>query len=664
LEIFGLHFRLAFTGQETCATRVIGASVSLWSNLRSPGSPGFRVKLGPEFPIENRDFPASVPGMYPKAFSALRLAGLLSSLGLFAASFAFAAETTIKVATPMAAPEWAKLERRLLAETVPAAREFTQKYYDDRGYFQYVVRWGANDGPDDALENFAGWPEFHALGASDEIRDLHLRTWNGMLRQFTEAKTVEVPAGRQGMYYKDFSVQSDWMHHGEALRSFNTMSLSMAQLPIYHQRVKTFAAMYMGEDPEAPNYDPQHKIIRSMMNGSRGPMLRKATSIDWVGDPFDVSKFVALHGENTFEQFLAHYREYTDVVGDHFLNLVATTLPLNGYLLTGEAKYKQWLTGYMDAWLDRMKQNNGIIPSYIALDGKIGGPENKWWGNAYGWGFSPVNPVTGKREDRTRIPRALVGFANALLVTGDQRYVDAWRNMIEVVNSHARTANGKKEYPSMYGAGGWYGWQNKPWDIGALEVWYWSMKSEDRPRVGRNAWVEFLEGKNPSFPETALRKDVDAIPKRLEKMRKDPLTPETRLADNAMEFNPVEPGTLLQLMWGAIPPGREGSVLASARLRYFDPARNRAGIPEDVGALVSELTADRTTVTLVNLSTTATRTVTVQGGGYGEHQILSVDVGGKTTAINASTFNVELAPGAGAVLKLGMKRYANQPKVR
>jgi hypothetical protein len=96
----------------------------------------------------------------------------------------------------------------------------------------------------------------------------------------------------------------------------------------------------------------------------------------------------------------------------------------------------------MDAWLDRMKQNGGIIPSFVDLDGTIGGPEGKWWNNAYGWGFSPINPVTGRREDRNRIPRALVGFNNALLVTGDQKYVDAWRTMIDAVNSHARESTG------------------------------------------------------------------------------------------------------------------------------------------------------------------------------------------------------------------------------
>jgi hypothetical protein len=46
-----------------------------------------------------------------------------------------------------------------------------------------------------------------------------------------------------------------------------------------------YAAMYMGDDPEAPNYDKDKKLIRSLLTGSRGPMLRKATGLDWAGDP-------------------------------------------------------------------------------------------------------------------------------------------------------------------------------------------------------------------------------------------------------------------------------------------------------------------------------------------------------------------------------------------
>ncbi|HEX6726954.1 MAG TPA: hypothetical protein VF078_06335, partial [Nitrospira sp.] len=102
---------------------------------------------------------------------------LLLVLCLLPFAFLGAAGATIDIATPMPAPEWATLERRILADSVPATKAFFAKYYDDRGYFRHFVRWGANDGPDDAFENTAGWPELHALGASDEILQLHLKSW-------------------------------------------------------------------------------------------------------------------------------------------------------------------------------------------------------------------------------------------------------------------------------------------------------------------------------------------------------------------------------------------------------------------------------------------------------------------------------------------------------
>jgi hypothetical protein len=572
------------------------------------------------------------------------------------------ADVSIRIDSHMDPPRWAILERQLLADNVPACREFFNKYFDDRGYLQCFVRWGANDGPDDAFENFNRWPELHALGASDEILQMFSKGHEGLLKQYAEARTTEVPIARQGMYYKDFIVQSDWMHHGEGLQLFNRMGLSIPMDPKYQERARRFAGFYMGEDREAPNYDPVHKIIRSMQNGSRGPMLRKATALDWVGDPFDVSRFKAEHGESTFDQFLAHYKEYSDVVGDHFLNLVATTLPMNAYLLAGEPKYKTWLLGYMDAWLDRMKQNGGIIPSFVDLDGRIGGPEGKWWNNAYGWGFSPVNPVTGKREDRNRIPRALVGFNNALLVSGDQKYVDAWRSMIDAVNSHAREIGGRKQYPTMRGDEGWYGWRDSPWNVGALEVWYWSQKPQDLARVGSSGWVSFLQGQNAAYPEQALERDIKMMQQRLGTLRRDTTPPEQRLADNMLDYNPAATDAMVQLMWGALLPGREGGLL-NARLRYFDPDRKRAGVPEDVAALVSELSDTRIVVTLINLSASQPRTVIVQGGAYGEHQLVSVTMNGKTTPIDSHLLTVRLEPGCGQKLTLRMTRYANRPTV-
>jgi len=574
-----------------------------------------------------------------------------------------AADVVLALDTPMAPTPWARLERQLLDANAPAAVEFYQKYYDDRGRVQCVLRWGADDGPDDAFENFAGWPELHALGGSDDVLRLYRQGLEGMIAQYTQAKTSEVPAGREGMYYKEFSAQADWMHHGEGLRVFNRMSLSTPDDAKYQDRARRFAGLYMGEDPAAPNYDAKHKLIRSLINGSRGPMLRKATPIDWVGDPIDIAKFTAGHNERNFDEMLAHYAEYGDVAGDSFLNLVATTLPLDAYLTTGESKYKKWIVEYMDEWISRMKQNHGIIPSFVDLDGKVGGVDGKWWGNAYGWGFSPINPVTGKRENRNRIPRALVGFNNALWVTGDRKYVDAWRNMIAAVNANAVTTNGRTEYPTMYGSGGWYGWQPQPWNVGALEVWYWSMQPQDLARIGKDPWIDYLNGTNPDYPVTALESDLRGIQTRLGRLRQDKTTAAERLADNMMDFNPVAVDALIRLTLGGLPPGRDGGLL-NARLRYFDPARRRAGLPGDVAALVSNISDTGTTVTIVNLNRTQSRAVVIQGGAYGEHRIESVETEGKSRRIDGRSLTVNLAPGAGARLVLTMRRYSEAPTAK
>ena len=607
-------------------------------------------------------------------FAAVFIAATLSACATAEPAAPAVPASTVTIDSPMAAPKWAVMERQLLAENVPAAREFFQKYFDDRGYLLCFVRWGANDGPDDAFENFNYWPELHALGASDEIVQMYMKAHEGMIRQYSEAKTTKaVPAGVDGMYYKEFSALSDWQHHGEGLQLFNRMALSVPTDPKYLERVRRFSGFYMGEDPEAPNYDPKHKIIRSMMNGSKGPLLRKATSMDWVGEPFDMTGFDALHGERNFDEFLAHYQEYHDVVGDHALNLVATTLPANAYFATGEQKYKQWVVEYADAWLARMKQNNGIIPTFVDLDGKIGGPTGKWWGNAYGWGFSPVNPVTNRRENRNRIERPIIGFNNALLLTGDQKYIDAWRDMTNAVNANARTVDGKTMYPSMYGVdlqtnpkatqAGWYGWRDRPWNVGALEVWYFSQKPEDLARVNPSPWLEYLHGRNPGFPETAMAADLARIRTRVEGIRKDQSKPDKRLADNMLDLNPVTTTSLIQLTQGGMEPDRRGN-LVNSRLRYFDPQRKRAGLPEDVAALVSEMSDTGTVVTLVNLSTTTPRTVVVQGGAYAEHVIESVESNGRTVPVGKPNFTVTLNPGSGGKLTLKMKRYAGDATVK
>lgn len=571
---------------------------------------------------------------------------------------------SLDVNTPVSPPYWALLERELLRAQTDACQEFFARYFDERGYLRCVPRWGGDDGPDDAAENLLNWTLLHALGAPDVILDLYRVGWEGHLRQYTEAKTVEVPLARDGMYYREFPVMFDWFHHGEGFSAFFLQGLSTPDDRLLRQRMERYAGFYMGEDPQAPNYDPQHRIIRSLFNGSRGPLLRKATGLDWAGDPIEVEgRFRLGHGERSYAEMVAHFKDYNDVVGDHPLNLAATTLGVLAYMLTGDEKYRRWALDYLDAWVERIRANGGIIPTNIGLDGTIGGAcDGKWYGGVYGWGFTVEVPQTGELAHRPAFQsRTHYAFANGLLLTGDMGYIQVWREMYDRVNAHARQEDGRILYPHMYGDQGWYDYTPEPFQPGAREVYYWTMDPADRERVADDPWFAFLEGRRTDYPIEALQRDLAAVHDKVVGMRHDTSTPDTRLSDDMNHLNPATTAALTELMLGGLPTGRVGYPL-HCRLRYFDPARRRAGLPEDVAALVDGMTADTTSVQLVNTCQTAARTVIVQGGAYGEHQIERVQVEGQGGfEVGHRAFVVHLAPGCGTRLTLSMHRYAHRP---
>jgi hypothetical protein len=566
------------------------------------------------------------------------------------------------ISTPMEPPNWAVLERELIAANARACEVFYGRYFDDRGFLECVERWGGDDGPDDAIENLTDWPILHALGAPDSILRLYKKAWEGHLRQYTRARTKDVEFARDGMYYKEFPVMFDWMHNGEGLTVFNLQGLSDPGDAAFGRRVVRYAGFYMNEDPGAPNYDPRHKIIRSLFNGSRGPLLRKATGLDWAGDPIEVAnRFRPRHGENSYRLMLEHFKDYNDIVGDHPQNLSATTLALNAYMLTHDRKYRDWLLEYVDAWRQRALDNGAIIPSNIGLDGTIGGSAgNKWYGGVYGWGFTVLDPASGKMSDRSRVHLGLIGFGNAHFLTGDDRYLELWRKQIDLVNSHKKVVDGQELYPHMFGDNGWYAYSPRKYDDGAMELWYWSMRPEDRRRLPNTGWLAFLDGQDPAYPERSLRADFGTIRRKVEGLRRDTTTPDTRLADDPMEFNPATVGTLVQLAMGGILPGRTGSIL-HCRVRHFDPIARRAGLPDDVAAMVESISSDGVTLTLVNVGQVEPKTVVVQAGGYAEHKFTSVTFGGREVSLDRPDVTVRLAPGAGARMTFKMHRYANPP---
>jgi hypothetical protein len=598
-----------------------------------------------------------------------------------AALFVHAAQDgSVVISTPMAPPAWALMERELLRNNSLACDLFASKYLDERGYLLHTPRWGTLDGPDDAIETFYNWTLLHALGGSDSVLQSFKKAWEGHLRQYKELRTVKTDLAKDGAYYKEFITMSDWFHTGEGMRGVFFLGLSEPANDVLRARMRRFAGMYMGEDPEAPNYDPKNKIIRSIWNGSKGPMLRKATVYDWVGDPVPGS-FHLIHStsgrqgmldlEKAYPKMLAHCNEYLDSAGDNFLNLAATNLGLTAYMLTHESKYKDWVLEYVNAWKARTEANGGNIPSNIGLDGKIGGEYGgKWYKGTYGWNFTIFDGEIEQIAHRNYFTAgSWPGFSNAYLLTGDPAYIGVLRRQMDNIYAQQRVVDGRVTLPQMYGdprgykyegREEWYQYTTNLFTDRLTEIYLWSMDRKDLDRVPKTGWIGFLEGQTPGYAEKALTTDLEAVRRQAARIRSDATTADTRLADYLLDFNPARTDALVNLMLGGyFASGRIWTL--HSRLRYFDPVKRRAGIPDDVAALVEKLSADSTTVVLVNTNQVEGRTVTVQAGGYAEHQFRSVTVGDRTTPIDNAWVTVRLEPGSGARLVFAMTRYVNQP---
>jgi hypothetical protein len=619
-------------------------------------------------------------------------------LPLLALAGALAAQT-VHIRTPMAPPAWALLERELLKRNSEAVEKFAERFLDERGYLAHTPRWGTLDGPDDALETYWNWTLLHALGGSERVLELYKLGYEGHLRQYGELRTKLTELAKNGAYHREFITQSDWFHTAEGMRAVLLQGLSTPNDEVYRARMKRFADMYTGEDPDAPNYDPKRKIIRSMWTGSLGPMLRKATTYDWVGDPVP-GRFHLLHSpagrgkmldlEANYKKMLAHCDEYLDSVGDNFLNLAATILGLNAYAMTGEEKYRNWVLEYAGAWKQRAAETGGMIPSAVGLDGKLGGEHNgQWWKGTYGWNFTIFDGEIEQIAHRNYFTAGTwPGFGVAYLMSGDPSFVGVLRKQLELVYAQKKVENGRTLLPTMYGdpkgykyngKPEWYQWSPRSYADRWMEIYLWSMDRKDLEHIpvagefpqqrGRggyeepdrtSAWLGYLEGKMPSFPERALQADLERVRRRVEMIRTDNTTADTRLADYLLDLNPATTNALTNLTLGGYFASGRIWVLHS-RFRYFDPAKRRAGLPEDVGALVEKLGADSAVVTLVNVNPIEAREVVVQAGGYGEHRFDAMTVNGRTVSLSSPVVTVRLEPGAGARIECKMTRYANRP---
>jgi hypothetical protein len=565
-------------------------------------------------------------------------------------------DTTILINKVMPPPAWALAERQLLALNAEGAALWAEKYLDANGHLRGVANFGIADGPDDAVESIRNWPLAHAAGGADSIIELWDKAWEGHLDQYSKAKDPSTEIAKEGMYFKEFPPSYDWEHIGEGLGPFYWSGLSRPNDERYQTRLRRFAGFYLNEDPEARNYDPKLKLIPSLFNGSRGAKLSANTQEDWNGR--------LIPGTQPSTRFL----KATNILGDHPLNLASTNLAFHAYLVTHEDKYRNWLLEYVDAWKARIEANGGNIPSNIGRDGTIGGEwGGKWYGGVFGWN----SPDEGRRNYVLRGPPE--AFGNALLLTGSQEYTQVLRRQIDNLYAAAKREDGKVLLPRYFGDNGWYGFHDgesgSPGGLSNLrdvetDIYMWALEARDRERLPRRGWIAYLTSGDPDYPLAAFQQGLQEIRGAAARLRADTSTYAfPHHATRGAGKNPVSTTALINLTMGGNDPNGSGHgpLPLHTQVRHFDPERRRAGLPQDVAALVERIDPAVVTMTLANISPFHYRTVEVQMGAYAEHHATSVVIGDRTFPIDAPSFSVRLAPGTGDTLTIHLRRYVHQP---
>lgn len=554
-------------------------------------------------------------------------------------------------------PEWALSERALFALLDEGWRRFAELYTRPDGSLRYDGQLSTRDGGDDFLEAFFNWPQLYLLGGADDLPEACARHWHGVVAQLTGL----------GIFRDEFEIGYDWFHLGESMLFF--YGLTMADPGRWRERATRFADLYV--DPAHGNYDAALRIVRAAHNGSGGARegVSDTSHYPWLaqeaehyGYPLDwlVPDRAPVPPLDSDPRLGPQMRERLGR-GDVVANLAIGGLALNAFLVSGESRYADWLADYVRAWQERAAANGGLVPDNVGADGVVGSQlDGRWYGGHYGWSWPHGLYSVGQA--------VLVGAMAAALANGDDTYLSLPRQLLDTVialGKRMRLTDSDTSIrrrwlahlgpaaeqdtllvPYRHSDRGWFDWNPVQTSV-PMALWHYTADPDDRARIDalRSAsgypwqrvrafrdkeeagheepWYAYLAGDAPDYPAAGLAAAHAQARRRLALMEQlagqEVREPDIHRWQN---LNPVVTEVLTQLTWGG-PQVVYNGGMAQARLRYYDAARRRPGLPPDVAALVTCIDPDATSVTLVNLSGTGSRTVIVQAGAFAEHDIIA-----------------------------------------
>lgn len=524
------------------------------------------------------------------------------------------------------APLWATLQLQLLGQLSASALAFSERYLDQRARLKFEGNVDdSRDGADDFLEPFAVWPLLAEATGSRDLSELTDKIHGGVTLQLDDL----------GFTNDGVDLGTDWFHQGEGNQfRYNLLAIGRRGLA---------AAMVVRQansivDPAYGNYDPRTNILRAPHPGVMGPRWGYRNRTDDL--PFDAGMeryglpLVGIDGVRAFADLnepvasRSMGRAMRDRMGrgDVAMNLASTGVVLAAWRLTGEIAYSNWITRYVDGWIERAERNGGLLPDNVGVDGVVGSYQSgSWWGGLYGWhwphGFHSVANA------------AAVGSLSAFEVSGDDRYLDLIRGQLDSNYELGRTERLtesvgalRNEYlsrfeadelhetalltPHRFGPDGWFDYLPAEPTL-PLAIWRASGRGQDLARIERlkaassydwkrvratrlkedsgheEPWFEYLAGRNADYPSDSMKVSLEVLAQRERQIEED-LVGAGSDVHHWQRLNPVSMEHLLHLRYASPSPIYYGGLLSS-RVRVTSESKLAVLTSENHGAVQVEL---------------------------------------------------------------------------